>query len=122
MSADTTLMPIPGAIDPVPVARGAASRADGRTELVGLSKPQLRQSLQDAGLDEKQAKLRAKQLWHWIYNRGITEFAAMTDIAKAQRPWLAERFVISRPEVVTAQVSTDGTRKWLLRTGDGNEF
>ena len=122
MSADTTLMPIPGAIDPVPVARGAASRADGRTELVGLSKPQLRQSLQDAGLDEKQAKLRAKQLWHWIYNRGITDFAAMTDIAKAQRPWLAERFVISRPEVVTAQVSTDGTRKWLLRTGDGNEF
>ena len=122
MSADTTLMPIPGAIDPVPVARGAASRADGRTELVGLSKPQLREALQDAGLDEKQAKLRAKQLWHWIYNRGITDFAAMTDIAKAQRPWLAVRFVISRPEVVTAQVSTDGTRKWLLRTGDGNEF
>jgi len=122
MSADTTLMPIPGAIDPVPVARGAASRADGRTELVGLSKPQLREALQDAGLDEKQAKLRAKQLWHWIYNRGITDFAAMTDIAKAQRPWLAERFVISRPEVVTAQVSTDGTREWLLRTGDGNEF
>jgi 23S rRNA (adenine2503-C2)-methyltransferase len=122
MSADTTLMPIPGAIDPVPVARGATSRADGRTELVGLSKPQLREALQEAGLDEKQAKLRAKQLWHWIYNRGITDFAAMTDIAKAQRPWLAERFVISRPEVVTAQVSTDGTRKWLLRTGDGNEF
>jgi 23S rRNA (adenine2503-C2)-methyltransferase len=122
MSADTTLMPIPGAIDPVPVARGATSRADGRTELVGLSKPQLREVLQAAGLEEKQAKLRAKQLWHWIYNRGITDFAAMTDIAKAQRPWLAERFVISRPEVVTAQVSTDGTRKWLLRTGDGNEF
>jgi 23S rRNA (adenine2503-C2)-methyltransferase len=122
MSADTTLMPIPGAIDPVPVARGATSRADGRTELVGLSKPQLREVLQAAGLEEKQAKLRAKQLWHWIYNRGITDFAAMTDIAKAQRPSLAERFVISRPEVVTAQVSTDGTRKWLLRTGDGNEF
>jgi 23S rRNA (adenine2503-C2)-methyltransferase len=122
MSADTTLMPIPGAIDPVPVARGATSRADGRTELVGLSKPQLREVLQAAGLEEKQAKLRAKQLWHWIYNRGVTDFAAMTDIAKAQRPWLAERFVISRPEIVTAQVSTDGTRKWLLRTGDGNEF
>ena len=122
MSADTTLMPIPGAVDPVPVARGAAARADGRTELVGLSKPQLREVLQAGGLDEKQAKLRSKQLWHWIYNRGVTDFAAMTDIAKAQRPWLAERFVISRPEVVTAQVSTDGTRKWLLRTGDGNEF
>jgi 23S rRNA (adenine2503-C2)-methyltransferase len=122
MSADTSLMPIPGAVDPVPVARGATSRAEGKTELVGLSKPQLRDALQAAGLDEKQAKLRAKQLWHWIYNRGVTDFAAMTDIAKAQRPWLAEHFVISRPEVVTAQVSTDGTRKWLLRTRDGNEF
>jgi 23S rRNA (adenine2503-C2)-methyltransferase len=122
MSADTSLMPIPGAVDPVPVARGATSRAEGKTELVGLSKPQLRDALQAAGLDEKQAKLRAKQLWHWIYNRGVTDFGAMTDIAKAQRPWLAEHFVISRPEVVTAQVSTDGTRKWLLRTRDGNEF
>jgi 23S rRNA (adenine2503-C2)-methyltransferase len=122
MSADTNLMPIPGAVDPVPVARSAAARADGRTELVGLSKQQLRDVLQGAGLDEKQAKLRAKQLWHWIYNRGVTDFAAMTDIAKAQRPWLEERFVISRPQVVTAQVSTDGTRKWLLRTCDGNEF
>jgi 23S rRNA (adenine2503-C2)-methyltransferase len=122
MSADTSLMPIPGAVDPVPVARGGTSRADGKTELVGLSKHQLRDALQAAGLDEKQAKLRAKQLWHWIYNRGVTDFGAMTDIAKAQRPWLAEHFVISRPEVVTAQVSTDGTRKWLLRTGDGNEF
>ena len=122
MSADTSLMPIPGAVDPVPVARGANSRADGKTELVGLSKAQLREALQAAGLDEKQAKLRAKQVWHWIYNRGVTDFAAMTDIAKAQRPWLAEHFVISRPDVVTAQVSTDGTRKWLLRTGDGNEF
>jgi 23S rRNA (adenine2503-C2)-methyltransferase len=122
MSADTSLMPIPGAVDPVPVARGGTSRADGKTELVGLSKHQLRDALQAAGLDEKQAKLRAKQLWHWIYNRGVTDFGAMTDIAKAQRPWLAEHFVISRPEVVTAQVSTDGTRKWLLRTRDGNEF
>jgi 23S rRNA (adenine2503-C2)-methyltransferase len=122
MSADTTLMPIPGAIDPVPVARGATSRADGRTELVGLSKLQLREVLEGAGLDEKQAKLRAKQLWHWIYNRGVTDFAAMTDIAKAQRPWLKDRFVISRPEVVEAQVSSDGTRKWLLRTQDDNDF
>jgi 23S rRNA (adenine2503-C2)-methyltransferase len=122
MSADTTLMPIPGAVDPVPVARAAVVRADGKTELVGLSKQQLREALQDAGLDEKQAKLRAKQLWHWIYNRGVTDFSAMTDIAKAQRPWLAERFAISRPSVVEAQVSSDGTRKWLLRTEDGNEF
>jgi 23S rRNA (adenine2503-C2)-methyltransferase len=122
MSAETALMPIPGHADAVPVPRGATARADGRTELVGLSKAQLREALEGKGLDSKQAKLRAKQIWHWIYNRGVMDFAAMTDIAKAQRPWLAERFAISRPDVVTAQVSSDGTRKWLLRTGDGNEF
>jgi len=122
MSAATTLMPIPGAIDPVPVPRRAAQRADGRIELVGLSKGQIRGELEAAGLEPRQAKLRAKQLWHWIYNRGATDFAAMSDIAKPQRGWFAERFAISRPEVVEAQVSSDGTRKWLLKTHDGHDF
>ncbi|HEX2803043.1 MAG TPA: 23S rRNA (adenine(2503)-C(2))-methyltransferase RlmN [Sphingomicrobium sp.] len=117
-------MPIPGMTEPVPVPRGQAAvrRADGRIDLVGLSKEQLRSTLEGKGLDARQAKLRAKQLWHWIYNRGARDFEPMTDVAKAQRPWLAERFVISRPNVVEAQVSADGTRKWLLRTDDGNEF
>jgi 23S rRNA (adenine2503-C2)-methyltransferase len=122
MSADTSLMPIPGPIDPVPVPRAAAPRADGRVELVGLSKDQIRAAFEGAGLEPRQAKLRAKQVWHWIYNRGVSDFAAMSDIAKPQRGWLAERFVISRPDVVEAQVSTDGTRKWLLRTHDGHDF
>jgi 23S rRNA (adenine2503-C2)-methyltransferase len=122
MSADTSLMPIPGAADPVPVAREVLSRPDGRVELIGLSKPQIREALEVAGLDARQAKLRAKQLWHWMYNRGATDFETMTDIAKTQRPWLAERFAISRPQVEEAQVSSDGTRKWLLKTHDGNEF
>ncbi|CAA9487791.1 MAG: 23S rRNA (adenine(2503)-C(2))-methyltransferase @ tRNA (adenine(37)-C(2))-methyltransferase [uncultured Sphingomonas sp.] len=122
MSADTNLMPIPGPVDPVPVPRAAPVRADGRVELVGLSREAIRDALGAAGMDVRQAKLRAKQLWHWIYNRGVTDFALMTDIAKAQQPWLAERFSISRPGVVEAQVSTDGTRKWLLKTDDGHEF
>ncbi len=124
MTAQTALMPIPGAIDPVPVPRGSdlSRLPDGRIELMGLSKEQLRNALENEGLDVKQAKLRAKQLWHWIYNRGAGEFDVMTDIAKTQRPWLAERFAISRPEVVEAQVSSDGTRKWLLRTRDGNDY
>ena len=122
MSADTAIMPIPGALDPVPVARAATARADGRKELVGLSKGGIRAELESAGLDARQAKLRAKQLWHWIYNRGVSEFVAMSDIAKPQRGWFAERFVISRPEVVEAQVSSDGTRKWLLKTHDGHDF
>jgi 23S rRNA (adenine2503-C2)-methyltransferase len=122
MSADTNLMPIPGAVDPVPVRRESRARADGRVELVGLSKEQIRAALETEGLEPKQAKLRAKQIWHWIYNRGVSDFAAMSDIAKLQRGWFAGHFVISRPEVVEAQVSTDGTRKWLLKTHDGHDF
>ncbi|HWU72496.1 MAG TPA: 23S rRNA (adenine(2503)-C(2))-methyltransferase RlmN, partial [Sphingomonas sp.] len=116
------LMPIPGHIDPVPVPRQTVAREDGRVDLVGLSKTELREALLAAGMDAKQAKLRAKQIWHWIYNRGATDFTAMTDIANAQHPWLVERFVVGRPEVIEAQVSTDGTRKWLLRGPDGQDY
>ncbi len=117
-----TAMQIPGHIDPVPVPRGAMPAGDGRIDLVGLSREAIREALAEAGLDARQAKLRAKQVWHQIYNRGATGFEAMSDIAKPQRPWFAERFTIGRPEVVEHLVSTDGTRKWLLRTADGNDF
>ena len=122
MSADTALMPIPGPADPIPVPRAVSPRADGRVQLVGLTRDQLRAALEAAGLEPRQARLRGKQIWHWIYNRGVTDFDRMSDIAKVQRPWLIERFVIDRPEVVEAQVSSDGTRKWLLKTHDGHEY
>ena len=118
----TAVMPIPGHIDPVPVPRPAFADEESRVELVGLSRDAIRAALAEAGLDERQAKLRAKQLWHQIYNRGATSFEAMSDIAKPQRAWLADRFLVGRPEVVVQQVSTDGTRKWLLRTRDGHDF
>ena len=120
--AETLTMPIPGHIDPVPVPRAATPRDDGRADLIGLSRDGIREALADAGMEAKQAKLRAKQIWHWLYNRGATDFAQMTDIAKAQHPWLAERFVVGRPQVVEAQVSTDGTRKWLLRSDDAQDY
>ncbi|TXH16315.1 MAG: 23S rRNA (adenine(2503)-C(2))-methyltransferase RlmN, partial [Gammaproteobacteria bacterium] len=120
--ADTALMPIPGAIDPVPTPREVTPRADGRVDLLGLPRPRIAELLEAAGLDKKAAKLRAKQVFHWLYHRGVTDFEAMTDIAKTMRPWLATRFVIGRPEIVLAQHSSDGTRKWLLRTDDGHEF
>ena len=115
-------MQIPGHIDPVPVPRAITPREDGRVDLLGLSREQIRAELETAGLDAKQAKLRAKQIFHWLYHRGVTDFDAMTDIAKAQRPFFAERFVIGRPQVVEAQVSSDGTRKWLLRSDDGQDY
>jgi 23S rRNA (adenine2503-C2)-methyltransferase len=119
---DTALMPIPGNVDPVTVPRDITPRADGRVDLMGLPKKRIAELFEGAGLDAPQAKLRAKQVFHWLYHRGATEFDAMTDIAKAMRPWLAARFVIGRPEIVEAQHSTDGTRKWLLRTADGHDF
>ncbi|MEM9086226.1 MAG: 23S rRNA (adenine(2503)-C(2))-methyltransferase RlmN [Pseudomonadota bacterium] len=119
---DTTLMTIPGQVDPVPVARDITPRADGRVDLIGLPRPRIRELFAEAGLDARQAKLRAKQVFHWLYHRGVTDFEEMTDISKAMRPWLAERFVIGRPNVIEAQHSSDGTRKWLLQTDDGHDF
>jgi 23S rRNA (adenine2503-C2)-methyltransferase len=120
-------MQIPGHIDPVVTPRAITPRADGRIDLMGLSHLQIRQLFEESQLDEKAAKLRSKQVFHWIYHRGVTDFELMTDIAKTMRPWLAQRFVIGRPEVVEAQVSADGTRKWLLRTaqepnGDAQDY
>ncbi len=119
---DTTLMSIPGQVDPVPVARDITPREDGRVDLMGIPRTRIREIFAEAGLDDRQAKLRAKQVYHWLYHRGVTEFEAMTDIAKTMRPWLTERFVIGRPNIVEAQHSSDGTRKWLLQTDDGHDF
>ena len=114
-------MQIPGHIDPVTTGT-VPLRGGNRIDLVGLTLAGIRGTLEEAGLDVKAAKLRAKQIWHWIYHRGVTEFDAMTDIAKTMRPWLTDRFIIGRPTVVTAQVSNDGTRKWLLAASDGQEY
>ncbi|CAN5363694.1 23S rRNA (adenine(2503)-C(2))-methyltransferase RlmN [soil metagenome] len=115
-------MQIPGHIDPVPVPRTVTPREDGRIDLLGLARVQIRDALAEKGLDERQSKLRAKQLFHWLYHRGETDFEKMTDLAKPMRLWMVERFVVGRPQVVEAQVSTDGTRKWLLRSDDGEDY
>jgi len=116
------LIPLPGQFDPVTVPRDITPRADGRVDLIGMPRGRIAELFEEAGLDAKQARLRSRQVFHWLYHRGVTEFEAMTDIAKTMRPWLTERFVIGRPDVIEAQHSTDGTRKWLLRTDDGHDF
>ena len=122
MTAQTPIMPIPGQFDALPVPRDITPREDGRIDLIGLPRARIAELFAAAGLDAKQAKLRSRQVFHWLYHRGVEDFEAMTDIAKTMRPWLAERFVIGRPEIVEAQHSTDGTRKWLLRTADGHDY
>ena len=86
-----------------------------KINLVGLTRDQLRAVLIENGTAEKQAKMRVGQIWQWIYQWGVRDFHEMTNLAKAYRAQLDEKFVIEIPEVVSKQVSTDGTRKYLVR-------
>jgi len=94
---------------------------EGPTNLVGLTRDAMRDALIAMGTPEKQAKMRVGQIWQWIYQWGVRDFDAMTNLSKAFRAELAETFVIEIPEVVSKQVSTDGTRKWLVRIAGGHE-
>jgi len=93
----------------------------GRMNLVGLTRDGMRDALLAAGTPEKQAKMRVGQVWQWIYQKGVRDFDAMTNLAKDYRALLAEHFVIEVPEVVTRQLSDDGTRKYLVRIAGGHE-
>jgi 23S rRNA (adenine2503-C2)-methyltransferase len=90
---------------------------DARKDLVGLSRDELAAEMKALGAEP----FRARQLWHWIYHRGATDFVAMTTLAKSFRAALAERCVVGRPGVARSLASIDGTRKWLLRFPDGQE-
>ncbi|MEO1154934.1 MAG: 23S rRNA (adenine(2503)-C(2))-methyltransferase RlmN [Pseudomonadota bacterium] len=94
---------------------------EGPINLVGLTRDALRETLIAHGTPEKQAKMRMGQIWQWIYQKGVRDFAEMTNLSKAYRAELAERFVIAVPEVVSRQVSDDGTRKYLVRIAGGHE-
>jgi 23S rRNA (adenine2503-C2)-methyltransferase len=93
-----------------------------RGSLIGLDREALKSALLAAGVPEKSVGMRVNQLWNWIYVHGAKEFAAMSNLAKDFRGILERNFTLERPEIVTAQVSEDGTRKWLLKTGTGIEF
>ncbi|RYE79759.1 MAG: 23S rRNA (adenine(2503)-C(2))-methyltransferase RlmN, partial [Hyphomicrobiales bacterium] len=99
-------------------AANEARTRTGRQSLVGLSRPLLRDTLMGTGLDEREAKMRASQIWNWIYVNGVTDFDRMTNIQKGFRQKLSDSFLLDRPEIVTEQVSIDGTRKWLFRFRD----
>ena len=94
---------------------------DGPINLVGLTRDAMRDTLIAHGTPEKQAKMRVGQIWQWIYEKGISDFDAMTNLAKAYRAELAQHFTVARPEIVSKQVSLDGTRKYLMRIAGGHE-
>lgn len=93
----------------------------GLVNIVGLTRDQLLAALIAAGTPERQAKMRLGQVWQWVYHWGKRDFAVMTNLSKDYRAFLAQHFVIELPEVVTRQVSTDGTRKYLVRIAGGHE-
>jgi 23S rRNA (adenine2503-C2)-methyltransferase len=101
--------------DPSPAKSASSQPASRKPSLAGLSREGLRAALARADVPEKQLRMRVNQLWSWIYVRGVSSFDAMSDVSKELRETLAEHYSLIRPEIVTEQVSVDGTRKWLLR-------
>ena len=94
---------------------------NGKINLVGLTREALKDVLVENGTPEKQAKMRVNQIWQWIYLWGVRDFHEMTNLSKAYRAELDEKFCVEIPEVVSKQVSEDGTRKWLVRIAGGHE-
>ncbi len=94
---------------------------EGRPNLVGITRDGMREALVSIGTPEKQIKMRLNQIWQWVYHWGVRDFDAMTNLAKDYRAKLAESFVIEVPEVVSREVSADGTRKYLVRIAGGHE-
>ncbi len=93
----------------------APAEAPAKPSLLGLTRAQLADQLRALDLPEREIRMRVNQLWNWIYFHGVRDFDAMLNVSKVLRARLADRFTLARPEVVSEQVSTDGTRKWLIR-------
>jgi 23S rRNA (adenine2503-C2)-methyltransferase len=90
--------------------------ATSRIDCVELELDELEQHLAGAGV----AEFHARQIFQWIYRRGVTDFEAMTDLARDLRTRLARDLALSTPEVARVERSSDGTAKFLLRLADGN--
>ena len=86
-----------------------------KPSLVGIAREALANLLLDAGVPQKQVKMRVSQIWHWLYIRGVSDFSEMKNLSKDFRALLEDKFEIARPEIIEEQISNDGTRKWLLQ-------
>ncbi len=83
--------------------------------LIGLDRLQLFAALASVGIPEQQRSMRVAQLWNWLYVRGVNDFSQMLNLGKDHHELLTKNFSLARPEILSEQVSCDGTRKWLLR-------
>lgn len=99
----------------------AKSQTPVKIKLAGLTRAEIAEALTDFGIEPKQVRMRAGQVFRWVYNYGVTDWASMTNIAKGLRAELAEAFELNRPEIVERQISVDGTRKYLIRMAPGIE-
>lgn len=104
---------MPSLVEPASPPEIAVPRA--LRSLAGATRCELSAALLEAGVPQRDLRMRCAQLWHWLYHSGVTSFEAMGNVSKELRAALAERFTLARPEIVAEQVSCDGTRKWLLR-------
>jgi 23S rRNA (adenine2503-C2)-methyltransferase len=107
---------------PIVLQEPSAVPAGGRISLAGMSRALLAETLALVDVPVKERRMRAGQLWHWMYVRGTTRFDDMTNVSKALRQKLDETFTLDRPEIVSEQISKDGTRKWLIRLASTGRF
>jgi len=106
----------------LPHNNGAVPTKPRGQNLIGLTRDDLKAVLADMGVPDRAQHMRAQQLWHWIYHRGVRDFHHMTTIAKDMRQALAELYCLERPEIVRTEISQDGTRKWLIQSEPGVAF
>ena len=99
----------------------AKSQTPAKIKLAGLTRAEIAEALTDFGIEPKQVRMRAGQIFRWVYNYGVTDWVSMTNITKGLRAELAEAFELNRPEIVERQISVDGTRKYLIRMAPGIE-
>jgi 23S rRNA (adenine2503-C2)-methyltransferase len=97
------------------VRRDDDATLTSKASLTGATRAELAETLRTHGVPEREIRMRVAQLWHWLYFQGARDFDAMLNIGKGLRGTLAAHESLARPQVVTEQVSQDGTRKWLLR-------
>jgi 23S rRNA (adenine2503-C2)-methyltransferase len=114
LAADTLAAPHPAAAPILPVP-APANPAPAKPSLAGATRAELAEALASVGVPPRDLRMRTTQLWHWIYHYGIRDFSAMLNVSKHLRAALAEAYSLERPQIVTEQLSSDGTRKWLIR-------